>query len=284
MSRFQTATRQKLKLRMAFDGPSGSGKSVSALRCALALARRGGGRIAVIDTESGSARLYVGQTFAPDPEPVQFEVCELTTFSPTEYTALLEDAGRAGYDVIVVDSLSHAWEGKDGALELKDRKGGNSFAAWKEITPMHRRMVDAIKTSPAHVIVTMRSNVDYVLETNDRGQQVPRKVGMAPVQRPGMEYEFDIYGSLDWSHVLTVTKSRCPAVDGLVVARPGASFMEPVIAWLETGVAVAKAEDDRLPKSGAELLRRLADYEGRLVGQGLCQEGDLLRDVKQAGM
>jgi hypothetical protein len=233
MSRFQPATRQQLKLRMAIDGPSGAGKSVTALRCAHAL----GKRIAVIDSESGSARLYVGETF--DDRPFAFDVCEITTYSPSEYTSLIEDAGRSGYEAIVVDSLSHAWEGRDGALELVDKKGGNRFTAWKDVTPLHRRMVEVIKTSPCHVIVTMRSKVEHVLEVNEKGQQVPRKIGMAPVQRPGMEYEFDLYLSMDWSHVGTVTKTRCRAVDGVACVKPGAAFMAPVVAWLNEGAAPA---------------------------------------------
>lgn len=256
--RFRPATRQKIKLRMAIDGPSGSGKTVTALRCAQALARQAGGRVAVIDTESGSARKYVGEDFGEG--PFQFDVLELTSFASSEYTSAIEEAGRLGYAVIVADSLSHAWEGKDGALETVDKKGKG--AGWKDVTPMHRRMVDAILTSPAHVLCTMRSKTEYVYETNEKGKVEPRKVGMAPVQRPGMEYEFDVYGSLDWSHLMTVTKSRCRAVDGLIVAKPGAAFMQPVIDWLERGSPAISAvpapgvTDDQLAQV-AGLLRAL---------------------------
>jgi hypothetical protein len=234
MSRFQTATRKKLKLRMAIDGPPGAGKTATALRLTVALAARGNGRIAVIDTEHRSASKYVDQKFDDD-GPFQFDVLELTSFSPTEYTGAIEEAGREQFDVLVIDSLSHAWSGKDGALEIKDKAGGNQFTAWKNVTPMHNRMVEAILQSPCHVIVTMRSKVDYVLERNEAGKEVPKKVGMAPIQRPGMEYEFDIYGAMDWSHIMTITKSRCPSVDGWTGVKPGSSFMAPVIDWLETG-------------------------------------------------
>lgn len=225
--RFKKATRQQLKLRLAIDGPSGAGKTYTALTFAHALAK--GGPIAVIDSESGSARKYAGEN------GWEFDALELDSFSPSEYASAIEEAGRLGYPVIVVDSLSHAWEGKDGALELKDKKGGNSFAAWKDITPMHRRMIDAILTSPAHVICTMRSKTEYVLETDSNGKQVPKKVGMAPVQRAGMEYEFDIYLSMDWSHIATVTKSRCRAVDGQIFAKPSAAFVHQIQSWLEAG-------------------------------------------------
>lgn len=235
-SRFQPATRKRSKLRMALDGPAGAGKTYTALRMAYTL----GARVAVIDTEAGSASKYQGD--APDDVAWNFDVLELESHAPTEYTAAIEEAGRLGYDVIVIDSLSHAWQGKDGALELVNKKGGNSYTAWKDVTPMHTRMIDAILRSPCHVIATMRSKTEYVLETNDKGQQVPRKVGMKPVQRDGMEYEFDLYASLDWSHVLTVTKSRCPSVDSAIVVKPGPAFMQPVVAWLETGEVIKPAK------------------------------------------
>lgn len=226
---FKPATRKAARLRMAIDGPAGSGKTFTGLRFAHAL----GKRVAVIDTEHGSASKYLGE--APDGTPFAFDVVELASFSPTEYTQLIEVAGKSGYDVLLIDSLSHAWEGKDGALELVDRKGGNSFTAWKDITPMHRRMVEAILASPCHVIATMRSKVEYVLEEDSRGKKIPRRVGMAPVQRAGMEYEFDLYCSMDHSHTLTVSKSRCRAVTDAVVVNPSVSFIQPVLTWLSEG-------------------------------------------------
>lgn len=238
-SSFRPATRRQLKLRMALDGPSGAGKTYTALRLAFALAPNR--RIAVIGTEGSesddAAEKYVGEADPDHPgQTWQFDLMHLTSFSPSEYAAAIEEAGRRSYELVIVDSLSHAWEGKDGALDLKDRKGGNSFTAWKDITPMHRRMIDSILNSPCHVIATMRSKTEYVLEKNDQGKDVPRKVGTAPIQRSGMEYEFDVYGSLDWSHIMTVTKTRCRAIDGQIVAKPGAAFMQPIIAWLQTGV------------------------------------------------
>jgi hypothetical protein len=255
-SRFKKATRQKLRLRMAIDGPPGAGKSMTALRFAFAL----GQRIACIDTESGSLSKYQGDS--PDGVPFDFDVTELTTFSPTEYTSAIEEAGRSGFDVLIIDSLSHAWAGKDGALEIKDRQGGNSFTAWKEVTPMHNRMVDAILASPCHIIATMRSKVEHVLEeqVNSKGKtvQVPRKIGMAPVQRAGMEYEFDIYGSMDWSHVLTISKSRCSAVADAVVSKPGPSFIRTVAEWLEKGSdAPAVAMPKRVGEDQIARLKKL---------------------------
>jgi hypothetical protein len=279
MSRFKPAIRTQSRLRMALDGPPGSGKSFSALRIGLALARllagSGSPRVAVIDTERGSASKYAGARPDPDLPPWEFDVLELASFSPSEYTAAVRDAGREGYGVLVVDSLSHAWTGKDGALELKDRAGDkNQFAAWKTVTPLHNEMIDALLQSPCHVIVTMRSKVDYVLETDGNGKQVPKRVVMAPVQRPGMEYEFDLYGSLDWSHVLTVSKSRCPEVADAVMVKPGPALAATLAAWLTTGEALPPAAAVNVPRLTADQLQRavaLASQAG-LAAATLAQE------------
>lgn len=229
---FTQATKQQSKLRMTIDGPAGSGKTYTALRFAHALAAKFGGKIALIDTERGSASKYVGES--PDGIPWQFDVMQLTQFSPDRYTDAINAAGRYGYSVLVVDSLSHAWEGTGGALEMK-QKAGESWSAWRNVTPIHNRMIDAILQSSCHIITTMRSRMEYVQETDSYGKTQIRRVGMAPVQRPGMEYEFDILCDMDWNHILTVGKSRCSAVADLTVDRPTAEFIRPVIEWLTSG-------------------------------------------------
>ncbi len=227
---FREANRRQSKLRMTLDGPAGSGKTYTALRFAHALAA--GGKIAVIDTERGSASKYVGEVV--DGIPWQFDVAEMTRYSPDEYTKLIEYAGKAGYAVLIIDSLSHAWEGIGGALEIK-QKAGESWSAWRHVTPIHNRMVDAILQAPMHIITTMRSRMEYVQEVDENGRTVIRKVGLSPIQRPGMEYEFDIVADLNWSHIMTVSKSRCPAVADRIVDHPGPDFIQPVIDWLTSG-------------------------------------------------
>ena len=230
---FKPATRKKLKLRMAIDGPSGSGKTYTALRCATAL----GKKIVAIDTEHGSMSKYQGEL--PDGIPWKWQVCELQNFDPKNYTLAIRAAKQQKPDVLIIDSLSHAWEGVGGALEQVEKsKSANKYTAWKEVTPKHREMVEAILGFPGHVIVTMRSKMEHVLEENEKGKMVPRKIGMAPIQRPGTEYEFDIVGEMDWDHNLLITKTRCPAVDGLRAAKPGPDFMEPILRWLDDGEAV----------------------------------------------
>ena len=249
---FKKATKKKLKLRMAIDGPAGAGKTYTGLRFAFALAGPNG-RVAVIDSEHRSAAKYQGES--PDGVRFDFDVAELDHYAPSTYTQVIREAGRQGYDVLLIDSLSHAWEGVGGALDQVDKKAdktGNSFTAWKDVTPMHREMVEAILACPCHVICTMRSKMDYVLEevTNKSGKKVmqPKKVGMAPIQRQGVEYEFDVVADMDIDHTLTVSKSRCPAIDGTRAVKPGAPFIQPLAAWLGEG-----AEPEPVTAEAAEM-------------------------------
>lgn len=224
------ATKQQARLRMALIGPSGSGKTYSALEIATRL----GQRVIVIDTERGSASKYA-DLFA-------FDVLELETFEPRTYVAALQACTDAGADVVVVDSLSHAWIGKGGALEQVDRaakrQGGNSFGAWRDVTPQHNELVDAMLRTNAHLIVTMRAKTEFVQERDERtGRTVVRKVGLAPVQRDGLEYEFDVVADVNHEHEAVITKSRCAALSDAIIPRPGESLAKTLRAWLSDGVA-----------------------------------------------
>lgn len=260
--RFQKAVRERLNLRMAIDGPSGAGKSYTAQRIAMLLAKEYGSRVALIESENRSARKYIGDF--PDGIPFDFDDTILSSYSPSEYTSAINDAAADKYGVLVIDSLSHAWMGKDGALELVDKQGKNKFTdGWRTVTPMHNRMIESILAYPGHVIVTMRSKTEYIIEEDEKGRKVPRKVALAPIQRQGMEYEFDIYGSMDWSHVMTVTKSRCSAVDGLIVVKPGASFVSPIISWLNTGEVEPVVNGTKLLRVDDTMLAELTDLAAK---------------------
>lgn len=232
MSRFSKATRKKSRARVALVGPSGSGKTYTALLLARGLVGDEG-RIAVIDTERASASKYAG-------EVTEFDALDLDHHSPKEYVDAIKDAGHAGYDCLVIDSLSHAWSGRGGALEQVDqaakRTQGNSYVAWRDVTPQHNALVDAILTYPGHVIVTMRAKTEYVLEEGKNGKKTPRKVGMAPIQRDGMEYEFDVVADMDLDHNMIVSKSRCSALADAVFTKPDVSVAHTLRAWLSDGV------------------------------------------------
>ncbi len=228
MGSFQKAERSQAKARIAIDGPAGAGKTYTALRFATGL----GGKIALIDTEHGSASKYS--------DKFEFDTVAMDTFHPQKYIDLIEEAGKTGYDVLVIDSLTHAWAGVEGALEQVDKarirsNSGNSFTAWRDVTPLHNKLVEAILAYPGHVIATMRSKMEYILVDGDNGKKIPQKVGMAPIQREGMEYEFDIVGDMDIKHNFSVTKSRIADFADLVVNKPGEDVGRKLAAWLSEG-------------------------------------------------
>lgn len=237
MSSFRPATRTATRARIALCGPSGSGKTWTALTLAHAL----GERIAVIDTERGSASKYSGEN------GWKFDTVNPDSFAPDSLTGLLAEAAGEGYDVIVLDSWSHYWMGVDGMLEQVDRKArnGNNFSGWKEVRPEERRMVDALISYPGHVVVTLRVKTEYVIEENDRGKKVPRKVGLKPEQRDGAEYEFDLVGDMDHQNTLTVSKSRIPALTNAVIQKPGPELGKVIAEWLTDGVSVPDARELR---------------------------------------
>jgi hypothetical protein len=255
MTVFNRATTKQSRLRLALIGPAGAGKTYSALRIAAGL----GDKVALIDTERGSASKYAGEFV--------FDVCELESHHPKSYIDAIHAAGAAGYEVLILDSLSHAWAGRDGALELVDKAGkrgaANSFSAWRDVTPLHNALVDAILTSRCHVIATMRSKMAYVQEKDDRGKTVIRKVGLQPVQREGMEFEFDVIADLDTDHNLSVAKTRCSAIDGEVYHRPGPELGKTLAAWLGQGEAPA-AEVSRSPTTIT-----LDEWSARLESGGM---------------
>lgn len=238
---FQKAKRTKVKARMAICGPSGSGKTYTALNAATAF--KGDGEIAVIDTERGSASLY-SDTF-------EFDVVEMDYFDPLGYVETIRAAERAKkYSVLVIDSLSHAWEGEGGALDQVDqnaaRHKGNSYAAWRTVTPKHRRLVDVMLQSNLHIIATMRSKMEYVMEKNDQGKTLVQRVGLQPVQRAGIEYEFTWVIDMDLEHTAVVNKSRAARLAELVVNKPDAIWFNQFHNWLSRGDQPARTKQELL--------------------------------------
>jgi AAA domain len=235
MSGFKKATKSQARLRLALIGSSGSGKTFSALRIARGLVGPHG-RVAVADSERGSASKYAGI--------FDFDSQDMESFAPKDYVAVINEAEKAGYEVLIIDSLSHAWMGKGGALEMVDQvakqsKSKNSFDAWRSVTPEHNAMVDAILRARLHIIVTMRVKTEYVVEEVN-GKKTPRKVGLAPVQRDGLEYEFDVAADMDGAE-LVVTKTRCPDLAKAVVREPGEKLGEQLRAWLTDGAPARTA-------------------------------------------
>jgi len=254
MSMFRKATRKAGKIRMAIDGPSGCGKSHSSLLMAAGLCGPDG-QIVVIDTERSSSELEVGKPGIPEFLHANLEA----PFSPKRYVSLIVEAGKEAGDggVVIVDSLSHAWFAEGGALDMKDNAArgmkGNTWAAWRDVTPAHNALVDAILQCPCHVIATVRTKTEYEV-TKDGGKTKVNKVGSKPIQRDGLEYEFTVV--LDMSiegHIATSSKDRTSIFDGTFF-KPERKHGEALRDWL-SGAADPNEESAKLRAELEEKLR-----------------------------
>ena len=219
---FTKATKSSAKLRAALFGPSGAGKTFTALRIAAGL----GGAIAVIDTERGSASKYADR--------FSFDVLDLEHADIPSYQGAIEAAAQAGYPVLIIDSLSHGWQE---LLQEIDRLAaakyrGNTWSAWSEGTPKQRALVNAILTYPGHVIATMRSKTEWSIEADGKGRQKPVRVGLAPEQGKGIEYEFDLLLELSPDHIGRVIKDRTGKFQDELLDKPGEDFGQALAAWL----------------------------------------------------
>jgi len=270
MSTFKPAERKQVKLKIAVSGPSGSGKTYSSLLLAKGLATKPDGtvgKIALVDTENESASLYAGVPGLPgfDTLPIQ------SPFLTAKYLDAVRLAVKGGYDVLVIDSASHQWSGEGGIMDRMDKEkmakpGANSYTLWAKFTPEHEQFKSAIVQAPIHIIVTLRSKQDYVLQQNEKGKSEPKKLGMAPIQRDQYEYEFTTVFDLSMEHYATVSKDRTGLFDkeNFVVTQ---EIGERLLKWLATGKAVEFKPGDFDP-AGPSLLP-----EGPTAAQLLLEAG-----------
>ena len=207
---FRKAQRQQARLKIGISAPSGAGKTYSALLIAKGICGDWE-KIAVIDTENRSADLYS--------DLGAYSVCNLTPpYTPDKYINAIKEAQDAGFEVLIIDSLSHAWNGEGGLLDMQDKakassKSGNGFTAWREITPLHNKLVNSILQCDMDVIITTRAKSDYVI-TEENGKKDIKKMGLAPIFREGLEFELTTFFDLSQAHVATASKDRTGLFDG----------------------------------------------------------------------
>jgi hypothetical protein len=223
------AERKRAKLRLALCGPSGAGKTYSAIDIAVGL----GGKIGMIDTENGSGDLYADRA--------DYSITELgPPYTPARYIEIIKEYEADGFNILIIDSLTHAWAGEGGILDMADAaskamKSGNSFAAWRHITPEHNKLVNAILQSKMHIIATIRAKPDYDTSKDDKGKTVIQKLGLAPIQREGIDYEFTTVLDLSIDgHIAKASKDRTGIFDGKFIT-PSPETGKILLEWLNSG-------------------------------------------------
>jgi hypothetical protein len=269
---FTKATKKRAKLRVLIEGASGSGKTTAALRIASVF-----GKVAVIDTERGSASLYSDQ--------FNFDVLDLLPpYEPERFVAAIRLAEDAGYDAIVIDSITHEWAGEGGCLDIQAKLGGQ-FQDWKKVTPRHQKFIDSILGSKCHIVATCRTKTEYSLDKSENGKTKPTKVGMAAQQRDGLDYEMTVVFRINQNHLATAEKDRTRLFDGRdaeITVDTGKSLK----GWLESGAEPAPAESGK-PSDGELLRQSLKDAFGDhleavnafCVATGKLQAGESILDL-----
>jgi RecA-superfamily ATPases implicated in signal transduction len=254
------AERRKAKARVGLVGPSGSGKTLSALLIAYGIAGDWE-KIGMIDTEQHSGDLYANTTKAGVHIGEFLKVDLEPPYTPDKYIEAIKAFEDYGVEVIIIDSLSHAWAGEGGLLDLHGKvaaKVGNSFTAWRDVTPKHNQLVDAMLKSKCHIIATMRAKQEYVVDKDEKGKTTVRKVGLAPIQRDGMEYEFTTVFDLSHDHTASASKDRSGLFDGQYFT-PTVETGKVLKSWLESGAEppTEQARPAQVQSATVERLKRL---------------------------
>lgn len=267
------ASRKQTKIKIMVSGPSGSGKTYSSLLLAKGLIGNFE-KVALIDTERGSGDLY------SDLGPYNTLTLE-SPFTPEKYIEAINTCVSAGMEVIIIDSMTHEWDGKGGILEIHDSMTGNSYTNWNKLTPRHNKFIDAIMQSPVHMIVTARSKQDYVL--NDKnGKQVPEKVGMKAITREGFDYEVTVAFEIDIKHNATSTKDRTKLfADRFPFVISDATGKE-IIDWCNSGDVPEPSKLDKLKAeiNTAKTVEALIAIGDKIAAGGFSDfEKDVLRKL-----
>lgn len=235
MSTLRKATRQKAKIRLGLSAVSGGGKTYSALLIAYGITGDWS-KIAVIDTENNSADLYAHLG--------EFNVLPLSApYAPERYIDAIKDCEAAAMEVIIIDSITHEWDGKGGCLEIVDQLGGK-YQDWGKVTPRHQSFIDTILQSNCHIITTVRRKQDYEMSKDNNGKVKVEKAGLKEVTREGFEYELTANLELDVRHNATASKDRTGLFIDKPAFVPSAETGKMIKEWCESGVD-ARGEVDK---------------------------------------
>ncbi len=267
------AQRKQAKIKLALEGVSGSGKTMSALLLASGMADWS--KIAVTDTENHSADLYAHLG--------EYNVLQLSKpFTPERYIKAIEVCENASMEVVIIDSVSHEWEGSGGILDLHGNMQGNSFTNWAKMTPRHNGFVQKILESPCHIVSTIRTKTDYAL-SDKNGKLVPEKVGLKGITRDGMDYEFTIVFDIDIRHNAVASKDRT----GLFMDNPE-SVITPdhgkqILEWCNAGTSIDDVITQIQATTSIEKLRELyhnyPEYRTRIEPLAIKRKEELYANI-----
>lgn len=253
MSGLRKATRQKAKIRLGLSAVAGGGKTYSSILIAKGLAKGDLSKVALIDTENGSGDLYSNLG--------EYNVYTLEApYTPERYIKAIKECEEAGMEVIIIDSITHEWNGEGGILQIHGAMTGNSFTNWAVLTPRHEKFKQAILMSKCHVITTVRRKQDYVMELNDKGKQAPVKVGLKEETREGFEYELTVNIELDQKHNATSTKDRTGLFQDQPSFIPSEETGKLILDWCENGTEPIKRDYEAELKASKNLIELQAIY------------------------
>ena len=293
---FKLAQRAKVFLRMAISGPSGSGKTYTSLMYGRAVAGMAG-KIALVDTENERASYYAEvDAFRGNSGETFFNLIIEPPYTVAKYLAAIEAAEKAKFDVLILDSITHEWQGSGGVLETKNeldlRPGTNQWTNWARPTKEHNRFLAAMVSAKIHLICTMRSKEKYELVKNEKGQSIPVKLGMGPEQRPGTGYEFAVWLDMAMDHSAKVEKdiTRVYAEKPDGIFKPTAEEAANLGAWLQQGIPLDQVERSVVsPAPGATQLTEVLpggnefeNPEPALATNGVRASGEKLNEVMMA--
>jgi hypothetical protein len=263
------AKRHKLKAVIGFIGPSGSGKTAGALIVAYGMMKAKypeapeefiWEKIGVADTEHGRSLLYVDATF-DNVRVGEFQHIDFNPpFSTDRYNNAVKALKQTGCEVIIIDSLSHNWQGEGGIVETHANMAGNSFQNWGKLGSETTSLIKTLTRNDVHILCTLRTKTEYVVEQSETGKAIPKKIGLAPVQKNDMEYEFMINFNIDHSHKTNTSKDNSRLFEGREFTI-NEFIGEKLYKWLEEGIDV-KGEEEKERLNLIEITRGVVEEVG----------------------
>ena len=300
MIQLQRAQRSQVKIKLALAGVSGSGKTMSSLLLAFGLVKAAHpdwtdmqcwDKICIIDTENGSASLYANKSVGSFHIGEFFTLPMRAPFEPTKYIDYIHAAEQAGIEVLIIDSMSHCWTGEGGSLDKQGKitaRTGNSYTAWRDITPDHNRLIDTILQSTCHVICNFRAKQEYVQTKDNNGKTVIKNMGLGLQFRDSVEYELSTLLMIDSDHVANATKDRTGLFDGkYFTITPDTG--KAIYQWLATGApekqpvpAPTKTEPSTAPVEGLVTLEMVDEaIKARCSGATVEEKRAVAEEVRR---